>query len=223
MKIESSNKIYKGNDLITTIYKGGEAIYSSLPYTKLNYLESTGAGQWINTNITPLLNTKIEIKYQFTNNTSNNKTRIFGERRSWDDGFYLGTKDNYATPGTLLWPCFSNQYDFDGTPNTGIDLNPHVVTLDKDAFYVDGVLKKTIGATTAPTIYANIALFGALDESTRYPRYGIYKLYYCKIWNRDTLVRDLIPVLDENNVPCLYDKANDQYYYNLGSGTFLYG
>ena len=49
------------------------------------------------------------------------------------------------------------------------------------------------------------------------------KLYSCKIWNDNILVRDFIPVLNKAGVPCLYDKVEEKFYYNQGEGEFLYG
>ena len=36
------------------------------------------------------------------------------------------------------------------------------------------------------------------------------------------LIRDFIPVLDENSIPCLYDKIEKKYYYNEGEEEFKY-
>ena len=36
------------------------------------------------------------------------------------------------------------------------------------------------------------------------------------------IVRDLLPLLDDNNIPCLFDKKNKQCFYNAGTGTFGY-
>lgn len=45
------------------------------------------------------------------------------------------------------------------------------------------------------------------------------KLYSCKIYQNNVLIRDFIPVL-YGTEKCLYDRANGQYYFNQGSGTF---
>ena len=45
------------------------------------------------------------------------------------------------------------------------------------------------------------------------------KLYSCKIYQNNVLIRDFIPVV-YGTEKCLYDKANNQYYFNQGSGTF---
>jgi hypothetical protein len=49
-------------------------------------------------------------------------------------------------------------------------------------------------------------------------------IYYCKIWDeRNALVRDFIPVLDSNNVPCMFDKVSGEFFYSPGTGSFIYG
>ena len=43
------------------------------------------------------------------------------------------------------------------------------------------------------------------------------------MYDGDTLIRDFIPILDENDVAYLYDKVEKKCYYNAGTGTFSYG
>lgn len=47
-------------------------------------------------------------------------------------------------------------------------------------------------------------------------------MYYCKIWDNDTLVRDFIPVRVEQ-VGYMYDKVSGQLFGNAGSGNFILG
>jgi hypothetical protein len=49
------------------------------------------------------------------------------------------------------------------------------------------------------------------------------RLYSLRITRAGTLIRDFIPVLDKDGVPCVYDKANRKFYYNQGTGQFTYG
>lgn len=49
------------------------------------------------------------------------------------------------------------------------------------------------------------------------------KIKYVRIYQEDILKLNLIPVLDKNNVACMYDKVNSKFYYNSGTGDFLYG
>ena len=50
------------------------------------------------------------------------------------------------------------------------------------------------------------------------------KIYYAKIYDENgTMVRDFIPILDKNNVPCMWDKITGQFFYNAGTGAFTAG
>ena len=49
------------------------------------------------------------------------------------------------------------------------------------------------------------------------------RLYSYKIYDNNTLVRDYIPVIDSSERPCLFDKVSRKYYYNQGTGEFLWG
>ena len=46
------------------------------------------------------------------------------------------------------------------------------------------------------------------------------KLYSCKIYKDDVLVRDMIPAKDEVGNAGLYDKIEGKFYYNAGTGSF---
>jgi hypothetical protein len=48
------------------------------------------------------------------------------------------------------------------------------------------------------------------------------KVYYCKIWDGDTLIRDFQPVVNDDGEIGLYDVVNAQFYGNIGTGTFSY-
>ena len=34
---------------------------------------------------------------------------------------------------------------------------------------------------------------------------------------------DMIPVLDRNNIACMYDKVSGEFFYNQGTGNFIVG
>lgn len=64
-----------------------------------------------------------------------------------------------------------------------------------------------------------VGLFGNVD--------GLYlatiRMYYFKIYDGDTLVRNFIPVLDPDGTACMYDLVEQKYYYNAGTGDFIAG
>lgn len=49
------------------------------------------------------------------------------------------------------------------------------------------------------------------------------KVYFSKIYDGGLLILYLVPVLDSNGVPCMFDKVSGEFFYNAGTGTFLYG
>ena len=52
---------------------------------------------------------------------------------------------------------------------------------------------------------------------------GYLRIYYFKLYNNGTLVRDMIPVLDPNGIPCMFDKVEYKFYYNQGTEGFIAG
>ena len=41
------------------------------------------------------------------------------------------------------------------------------------------------------------------------------------MWENDVLVRDMIPCLDNNGIPCMYDTVSGKTFYNQGTGEFI--
>lgn len=51
---------------------------------------------------------------------------------------------------------------------------------------------------------------------------GQMKLYYFQVYKLDVLVGDFIPVLDDNDIACLWDNVTETYFYDENGTTFLY-
>ena len=47
------------------------------------------------------------------------------------------------------------------------------------------------------------------------------KIYHARVFENDMLVRNYIPSLDNNGVPCMYDTVSGETFYNQGTGDFL--
>lgn len=53
------------------------------------------------------------------------------------------------------------------------------------------------------------------------PAGGSKIIHYFKMWNGEgEMVIDLVPVLDADGSPCMFDKVSRRCFYNVGSGTF---
>lgn len=51
---------------------------------------------------------------------------------------------------------------------------------------------------------------------------GGYNFYGFKCYENKKLVKKYVPWLDDNNVPCVHELVDDEYFYNVGTGAFGY-
>lgn len=187
-------------------------------YTEVEFLESTGT-QWIDTGLKGKNNLDFDYKAVFTNVTTSTGYGIGGE---WQNGnsFYLGLIRSNGT--------FAYHYGNTASPvvvlnsvsaNTPYVIKGHMWTGEQ--YMVINGTKSSVGTVSGTfTATENIALFRVTSSN---PIYSYTKIYYLKIWDNGVLVRDMIPVLDWNMKPCMYDRVTEQLFYNAGTGDFIAG
>lgn len=170
-------------------------------YTPVKYLKSTGT-QYIDTGVLSR-NAKIDISFKF-NEVSGNPQVLINCNKGTSGWFGLTPAGVITLDAKAFDINYSDKHDF---------------TLE----YKNGIIKATdeLGNTKqqSTAVNANFTLF-AEGSRRRFPSY--VNLYYTKIYDNDTLVRDFVPVIDLSGIPCLYDKVEDKFYYNEGTGEFLY-
>ena len=184
-------------------------------YKRVEYLQSDG-NQYIDTGIIPA-NKKISAEVSFKlNSIVNNLTNgiIGSNNRDGQNNFQFQVYSNQ-------WRTKLNNFaSFNGTWNT----NNHIIKLNTSS---GTTLDSTIITSNQYIITSDnnysMWLFSVhyLSQTDVYNMRGC--IYYCKIWDNGTLVRDFIPCLDSNNRPCMYDRVNGVTYYNQGTGDFTYG
>ena len=203
-----------GGDIILpqTPYKYGYTFNGwSANYTPIEYLESTGT-QWIDTGIKPTKNTKINIVLQLT---ALREDYVFGFFDS-NGQYYLYVNVN----GQWQWG-WSSQYRNIGKADT----QKHNIKIYSEAgiskIEIDNIVIDS-AQLLSHNAGVNTPLFKGLENNSGYS--GLpQKLYSAQIYDNDVLVRDFIPVLDKDGVPCMYDKAEGKFYYNAGTGQFIAG
>lgn len=203
---------------VSVIARGAEILWSKYvapPYTELEYIESTGT-EWINTGVYPNDNTiKLEVKIAYNTTATG---QLMGSGTSGQERFNFGIESNRFRFG------FGGSW-FDANVDVlKVDTEPHIWILDATTKTgsIDGLVAITKNSY-APDGSRAIVLFARGASS--YAENGNRtrgKIYYSKIWNKGELVREFIPVLDTNDVPCLYDKISGEFFYNNGTGTFRY-
>ena len=220
------NWYVEGNIFHTTTCESGEDITPPtapekygykfkgwVSYTPIEYLESTGT-QYINTLYKPNGLTSIEIEAQFLK--TDGLHWIFGSREGPTSNiFTLGV--NGSINQYIFGYADSIGNNFSETP--AADTNKHFFKHDKGACYIDKTRYdyKTKDFQSQRDLYLFANNYPAnKGESTA-------RIYSCRIYDDNILIRDFIPVLDKNEIPCLFDSVENKFYYNAGTGLFIAG
>ena len=174
-------------------------------YREIPYIETTGE-QYIDTGFVPDSNTRIVADFVSTGTSSSNN--ILGCRSSTSSkGYALSTINNN-------W-----RFAYNASVDTKVDADKarHTVEIDKNVLYLDGVVIYTADEQEFTTNYS--LCLGAINY--RSPYLGRAKFYSCQIYDDGTLVRDLVPCILPAGETGMYDKVNDTFYGNAGTGTFI--
>lgn len=178
----------------------------------VEYLESNGVEQRISTGVTiDLLPITIDTVIS-TSATYNSTYQLI-----------VGT-----TTGTQCLVGFTS-----GDPKFAIKYNnnTYVTSVAPDAdkkYEVSAVITSTSSALTVDGIeYTNVSNYTANGEEIGLfaQRYNTSsnRMYSCKIYKGEVLVRDYIPAIDENGVGFMFDRVTHAIFDNLGTGTFIAG
>lgn len=193
-----------------------------IPHTDRNYTETEASVEkWIQSSGTQYIDTKVKpnqdtkIIVDFICLSSNSDPTIFG---AWD-GQIRNAFVFLSTSGR------SGGHGFYGTQMASYDKNMtlrHTIIADKNSWTLDG---ETILSFSNTTFSCNnsIYLFAYNNAGTVGNLQSSIRIYSCKIYDGNVLVREFAPVKDDNGKACIYDKVTQTYFYNVGIGDFLYG
>ena len=199
----------------TAPYKKGYHFTEWIDYRPIEYLENTGT-QWIDTGVYTNGNIRWDLDTQLINT---NRLCIFGSGGSTDHGLTsLRAGDTYE-----VYSFIRNDKRY-SPGNVSIDTQRHTFVNDiyngkvkVDRYEIDNI--EPFNSSSSYRIY-----IGAYNNGSPNLQYGWVARYYkLKIYDNDILVRDFIPVLDPDGVPCMYDKVEQKLYYNQGTGQFIAG
>jgi len=182
----------------------------SLKY--LDYIESSGT-QYIDTGFIPNQDTRVVISAKF-NTQPNSDAAIFGIRNSNTMQFWCYWRNSEAKYAFRFGSSSTNNLvAATSTEQNTIDANKNVLTI--------GANSATAAAATFTATYS-MYLFAVNNAgSMQYP--ASVKIYSCQIYNNETLVRDFVPCENESGEVGMYDKLNNVFYANAGTGVFTAG
>lgn len=176
-------------------------------YTQLEYIESTGS-QYIDTGFKPSGSSRIVCDFQ----PLSTGMWIYGARHAASDRTFMtvAMSDNYRSD-------YNNSYSL----NIQYDMSLRV-TIDKNKGSMT-IGNQTVSYSNAVFVCEyNLYIFAG--NSAGIPStFSKMKLYSCKIYDDNILVRDFIPCKNKTGAVGLYDTVNGVFYSNSGTGTFLAG
>lgn len=181
-------------------------------YQEVEYIESTGT-QYIDTGYTPVNGDEIEIKNVKCFNKTDYQT-IFSAGTITYQWILLLSKSTEA--GYANYKYFA-----EGGASVVTSRNLNTATTVKSnssGLYYDGNL--VASSSYGGAINTSLRLFKRANDS--YPANA--QMGEVTIRSGETVVRDMIPCYRlSDNVVGMYDLANDVFYTNAGTGTFLIG
>ena len=187
-------------------------------YQRCKFLKKSGTA-YIDTGIIPDKRMDYDIVFD-VESTYQGSLYIFGSDSSYQNGFNLGC-DFRNEEGIRFCKFYTlNYYKTYIKLNSGVQYS---VQMCENQFAVNS---KVISAISGSYVCAySLILFGtnrrgkAMINGTYCRNLRIYSFTISKDGKK---IMNLIPALDRNGTPCMYDSVSKQTFYNAGTGEFLY-
>ena len=187
-------------------------------YTALEYIESTGT-QYINTGFKPKTTSRIQMRALPTKTVSS-YTAFFGCRT--DSSPTASDSFNFAV--TTATTIRSDYFGTNQSATVSTILTDTIIDKKQNILTAYGQTITNKAKTSEQSSKNNLTIFALNTASKNEINYYIsMKLYYCKIWDNGSLVRNLIPAKNSSGTLGLYDAVNNTFYTNAGTGTFTAG
>jgi len=185
-------------------------------YTEVAYLESTGT-QYIDTGVNAKTGITCDLEAEYRSLTGNNSIVSAFDN---NNRFYCAHISNLGKEWTL---GYGNYYLASEIPKVNTIYNIRSSLLQNEQkIIVNG--SEIISKNIIDNYNLNLNLYAfAMNKNGVAANFSRARLYKLKLYFGDSLVRDYVPVIDSDDVPCLYDKIENRFYYNQGTGEFLWG
>ena len=183
-------------------------------YTELEYIESTGE-QYIDTGVFGNENLVIQASYKLLN--GNNICYIFGACNTYDNNVF---SMSYNPLGQNLYRYFiGTRTEVYGSINNSVFCK--ITDVQNSSFSKNKVVINTeeynVTSRVPFSTPVTMTIF-ARKEPNKVTYFSKIKLRSFKMISNERIIREYIPVLDQNNKPALYDKVEGKFYYNQGTG-----
>ena len=217
----------EGFDGLNNVEVNVDVEKSNLSYTLLESIETQKTfGQYLNTNYKINNNTRIVMKFSRDVNIQGGS--MFGVFQDEGATSMLGYHSNETQRNRLEF-YYGNPVQIALVGDSGtlknntdfiIDANKNTWTLYDFNGNVLG--SKTFEEVEFETPYTT-PIMAARVRSSDINQYGYSKLYYCKIYDNEELIYDIVPAIDQNGIVCAFNKVDEKFMYNQGIGEFVAG
>lgn len=193
--------------------QNGLILIPSMPtdYTPLEYIEGTGT-QYINTGVIPTQSTSFSFGIYMKEitgaciigcivNNDNNDYRIF----NYNNQIYWDMQSSRLIGATNSF--LANEY----------------INFDVGNNYVKKNGATVLTGTTISSFTGDCPIQILRDNPTGSSTCAKGRVYYLKIYNSGTLVRNMLPCKNESDIVGMYDTVEKKFYNNNGTGTFIAG
>ena len=197
------------------MYKAGE-----LPagYKRCKFLKKSGTA-YIDTGIIPDKSMDYDVVFDIES-IYYGTCYVFGSDNSYKIGFNLATDFNNEEGIRACKFSTSTYYPTYIQLNRGVQYS---VQICENKFAVNSEVF-SVGSGSYVCAYSLI-LFGT-NRKCQSMVNGTYcrnlRIYSFTISKDEKKIMNLIPALDRNGTPCMYDTVSKQTFYNAGTGEFLY-
>lgn len=207
---------------VAVIARGDEILWrkQTNPYkVELAYLESTGT-QWIDSGVECTGDLIVSFQGACLTNANkgccggvnlSNGTKYF--RHHWSPAnskfcYWMQNSSSNSPPFTRSWSAGGVYITYINPTNGTAMVN--------DTQYKFTPVSSSLTTGENYFIFARKASDGGVQSRPS-------RFYNFRMERSGEIIRDFIPVLDWNDVPCMYDKVSGEMFYNAGTGEFLYG
>lgn len=184
--------------------------YSNV-YERVDYLKGSGT-QWIDTGVKLTEKSKIELEIKID---SPGSFSIFGSRTSATENnfaIFLANNDYY-----LDFYNYQKNRLFVTLPHDRkkIVMSNKILSINDEQYNIE----QYDSFETPENAYLFYMSGNPPSNQNSIASMQIYRL---KIYNDDIIVKDFIPVKDQNNIGCLFDKVSKTCFYSEGDNDFTY-
>lgn len=179
-------------------------------YKRLEYIQSSGT-QYINTGFKPNQDTRVVMDVDLLANTA--WVALFGARDA-------ATTKEYSVITSSATAINSRFNTSNVSLTVSTVIGRYLIDKNKALCLINSSQLKNTSSTFQPSY--SMYLFAQNNGGVTWGLAKV-KLYYCKVYDNGTLVRDFIPCQTATGEIGLWDDVNSVFYGNAGTGTFTAG